>query len=97
GFFVLAADGLDHHAVADCLGANLDADDPAVHNRADFLDVRLELARGDAGGLSADPAQVLGLAAVRDLVAEAGFLTGEIADAGHKTTSSVPGKSSGAR
>src|SRR5687768_13483220 len=92
GGFALAADGLLDEAVADRLGRHLDAHDATVHDRADLLDVGLELARGDPGGLGPDAAQVLGLAAVGLLVAERGLLTCEIANAGHWATSTVPEK-----
>src|SRR5881227_2744640 len=37
GLGVLSPEGLDHEAVADGLGAHLDADDPAVHHGPHFL------------------------------------------------------------
>src|SRR6476469_5128038 len=88
----LAADRLLDHAVADGLGADLDTDDAAVHDGADLLDVGLELARGDAGRLGPDAAEVLRLAAMGLLIAEAVLLTGKKATAGKKPPPGVPGK-----
>ncbi len=48
-----------------------------------FLDIRLELSRRNPGNLSADPAKVLGFAAMGDLVPEGGFLTREITNSWH--------------
>src|SRR5439155_19503699 len=83
GLAVLSADGLDDQPITDGFGADLDADDPPVNNGPDLLDVGLEFARGDAGGLGAHAAEVLGLAAVRDLVAGMSLLASEITNAGH--------------
>src|SRR5688572_16620862 len=74
----LPARRLDDHAVADGLGADLHANDLAVNHGADLLNIRLELAGGDPGDLGADPAQILRLAAMGDLVAEGGLLAGEV-------------------
>ncbi len=46
------------------------------------MQIRLELTARDAGDLGADAAQVLGLAAVRDLVAVVSLLACEITNAG---------------
>jgi hypothetical protein len=73
----------DDQAVADGFGADLDADDPAVDDGADLLDIGPELSGGNAGDFGADAAEVFGLAAVGDLIAEAGFLSGKIAGAWH--------------
>src|SRR5258708_3860380 len=83
GLDVFALDRLDDHAVADGLGADLDANDLAVDDGSDLLDVGAELAGSDAGDFGSDAAQVLGLAAMGDLVSEGGFLTGKMANAWH--------------
>src|SRR5947207_7639658 len=83
GFFPGAALGLGDQAHLDGLGADLDADDLAIDDGAHLLDIRLELPGGDAGDLGADAAKVFGFAAVGDLVAEGGFLAGEMTDAWH--------------
>src|SRR5687767_10105976 len=86
GLGVLAADGLDDLAHADGLGADFDAHDLPINDRADLLNIRHELARGDAGDLGPDAAKVFGLAAMGDLVAEGRLLTGEITNAWHRNS-----------
>jgi hypothetical protein len=80
---VFSTDGLYDQSLLDGFGADAKADDIAVDDGAHLLDIGLEGASGDAGDLGADAAQVLGFAAMGDLIAEGGFLTGEIANAGH--------------
>src|SRR5687768_14015452 len=80
---VTTFDRFDDHAVADGLGADLDADDRAVDDGANGLNVRPELSGGDARDLRADAAEVFGFAAVGFLVTERRLLTGEIANAWH--------------
>src|SRR6476646_935816 len=80
---VLPLDRLHNQAIANGLGADLGADDLAVDHSADALDVRAELAGGDARDLRPDAAKVLGLAAMGDLVSEGGLLAGEITNARH--------------
>src|SRR4051812_32362702 len=53
---VAALHGLDHEAHLDRLGRDLDANDPAVNDGPDLLDIRLELPGGDAGRLATDAA-----------------------------------------
>src|SRR5262249_6625947 len=88
GLGVLATHRLGDQSLLDRLGADFHTDDPAINHGADLLNVRFELARGDAGYLRADAAQVLGFAAVGDLVAEGGLLAGEIANAWHRWVTS---------
>src|SRR5688572_23287249 len=78
GLGVVALGRLGDQAAAEGLGADLDADDLAVDQGANLLDIRAELALGDAGHLGADAAEVLRLAAVRLLVAAAGLPAGEM-------------------
>src|SRR5215207_6308789 len=66
GLLVGSADGLGDEAVADRLGADLDADDSPVDDGANLLDVRAELSGGNPGDLRSHAAQVLGLAAMGD-------------------------------
>src|SRR5882762_7557178 len=88
GFFLIAAtDGLHNQSHADGFGADLDPHDPPIHHGADFLNIGLEFARGNAGDLGADAAKVLGLAAMGLLMPEGGFLTCEKTDAWHSITS----------
>ena len=61
---------LGHQAHADGLGADLDPHDAAIDDRANLLDIRPELAVGDAGDFGADAAQVFGFAAMGHLAAE---------------------------
>ena len=66
---------LDDQAHAHRLGAGLDAADFAFDDRANFLDVPLEFAFGDAGGLFTDAAQIFRLTAAGNASAAGGFLT----------------------
>ena len=75
--------GLLDEAVADGFGADIDADDLAVDDGADAVDVGLEFAGGDPGDFGANAAEVFGFAAVGDLVSEAGLFCGKMADARH--------------
>src|SRR4051794_17485713 len=86
---VLSTNRLNDQTVANRLGADLDPHDASVHHRPHFLDIGLELARGNAGHLRPHAAEVLGLTAVGDLVAEGRFLTGKMANAWHRSNLSV--------
>ena len=70
-------------AAADGLGGNLYADDFSVDNSANFLDIRLEFAFGDAGDLATDAAEILGFTASSDTAAGTGAFTGKIALSRH--------------
>jgi hypothetical protein len=83
GLGPLSADWFDDHARLDGLGADLHADNLPVDDSANLLNVRLERAGSDAGDLGANTTQVLGLAAMGDLIPKRGLLTGEIANAWH--------------
>ena len=80
---VLAPHWLLNQPIADRLGADLHAYDPAINDGADLLDVGTELAGGDPGNLGPDPAKVLGFAAMGDLIPKAGLLTGKMTNARH--------------
>src|SRR5690349_16467196 len=73
----LALDRPLHQAGADGRGGDADALHLAVDDHLDLLEVRLELAAGDAGDLLADAAQVLGLAAVGLLIPQRRLLAGD--------------------
>src|SRR5580658_5004157 len=73
---VLASHGFDDQARLDGLGADLDSHNLPIDDRAHLLDVRPKLASGDSRDLGSHAAQVLRLAAMGDLVAEGGLLTG---------------------
>lgn len=62
-------------------GADFHAAHASVDDGADFLDVRLEGALGDAGGLQADAALVFRQAATADGTAELCFLAADFANA----------------
>ena len=63
GFWlIIAFGGFDDQAVADGLGGDLYSHYLAVHDGADLLDIGLEFAFTDAGDLTADAAEILGLA-----------------------------------
>src|SRR5277367_1972236 len=83
GLHPFATDGLGNETRLDRLGADLDAQNLPVNDGANLLNVRLERAGGDAGHLGADPAEILGLAAMGDLIPERGLLAGEITNAWH--------------
>ena len=87
GLDVLAADGFGHQTIADCLGADFEPHDSAIDDRSHFLDIRLELAGGDARDFGPHAAEVFGLAAVGHLVAEAGLFSGKMANAWHTNLS----------
>jgi len=59
---IIAFGGFDDQAVADGLGGDLYSHYLAVHDGADLLDIGLEFAFTDAGDLTADAAEILGLA-----------------------------------
>src|SRR5579862_4171684 len=79
----LALHGLGDQAHLDRLGADLDTDNLPIDDRANLLDIGTELAGGDARDLGSDAAQIFRLAAMGNLVAEGGLLTGEITNAWH--------------
>src|SRR5437762_14369791 len=82
GFLLIAAtDGVRDQSHANGFGADLDAHDLPTHHRPNLLNIGLEFARGNAGDLGADSAQILGLAAMGLLVPKAGLLTCEKTDA----------------
>ena len=76
---IIAFGGFDDQAVADGLGGDLYSHYLAVHDGADLLDIGLEFAFTDAGDLTADAAEILGLAAVGVFPAAAGLLACKIA------------------
>src|SRR5262245_40743030 len=78
---------LDHQSKLDGLCGNLESTDLAIDQGADALDVRLELALGDARRLDADAAQVLGLAATCDLPACPGSSACEMTHSRHSQPS----------
>src|SRR5580700_1062457 len=92
--FVFPVNGLGDQSLADGLGRHLDADDAAVDDGANALNVGLEFARGDAGDLGADAAQVFGLAAMGDLVTKGGLFSGVVTNTSHCQTSLVQKESS---
>jgi len=79
----LALDRLGDQAHLDGLGADLDPADATVDQSANFLDVRTELAGGDASDLGPDTAEVFGFAAMGDLIPEGRVLTGKMTNAWH--------------
>lgn len=83
GLGVVAARRLDDQSVADRLGAHLDSHDSAIDQGADLLNIRPEFPSGNAGDLRSNAAEVFCLAAMGDLVSEAGFLAGEMTNAWH--------------
>jgi hypothetical protein len=83
GFGIFSPNRFHDQTGLDGLGANLDADYRAVDDSANFLDIRLKFASGYTGDFGADPAQILRLAAMGDLIPEGGLLTGKIANAWH--------------
>jgi hypothetical protein len=84
GLGVFSADGFYDQTLLDGFGADAQANDVAIDDSSDFLDVGLESTSGNAGDFGADTAQVLRFTAMGDLVAEGGFLTGEITNAWHR-------------
>ena len=66
-------------ATANALDADAHAFDGAVDFNLDALQVGVEASPADAGDLSADPAQVLRLAAPGDLMSQARFLAAHVA------------------
>ena len=91
GVAVLPLQRLDHHALADGLGRHLDPLGTAIHDRGDGLEIGLEGPLGAARDLLADTAQVLGTAAVADLVANNGADAGEMTGTGHSANLGKPG------
>src|SRR5579862_2047037 len=83
GLGVVSMDRLGHQSHANSLGTDLDADNAAIDQRTNFVNVRFEFAMGDAGDFRTDAAKVFGLAAMGDLVSEGGFLAGKMTDAWH--------------
>ncbi len=81
----VAALRLDDQAHLDGLGRDFDPADLAVDHRPHLLDVGLELALGDAGGLDAYAAEILGFAAPGDAVARTRSPTGKMTHSRHKS------------
>jgi len=74
---------LDHVAHADRLRRYLDPAHFAIHQGANLLNVRSELALGDPRRLLTDASKVLGLSLSSDRASGSGFLACEITNSWH--------------